>query len=70
MICFPLHFGNFAGLGLKIVYALFGLTSGALAFTGIALSAHRWRARRRAKIRRRSASDRLIPLPNATKADA
>jgi uncharacterized iron-regulated membrane protein len=55
-LCIPLHFGDFAGLGMKIVYCFFGLSSGVLSISGAILSVigwtKPWRARRRARKRR------------------
>lgn len=45
----PLHFGNFGGLPVKILYCLFGLTSGALAITGYVMYAIKYRRRSRAQ---------------------
>lgn len=49
MVCFPLHFGNFAGLGLKIVYSVFGVTSGLLSVSGAVIAFAGWRGRFRAR---------------------
>lgn len=63
MICFPLHFGNFAGFGLKMVYSLFGLTSGVLTATGAVLTASRWAGRRKARARKVPSSGAAMPEP-------
>ncbi len=43
---YPLHFGNYGGLTVKIIYSLFGLTPSVLAITGFLLW---WRQRRKRK---------------------
>jgi len=43
----PLHFGNFGGPGLKVAYALLGMTSGFLSVTGFML----WAFKRRRRVR-------------------
>ncbi|MCR9141609.1 MAG: PepSY domain-containing protein [bacterium] len=43
----PLHFGNFGGLPLKIIYCVFGLTGGGLAITGYIMYFKKIRRRRR-----------------------
>lgn len=52
-LCIPFHFGDFAGLGMKVVYCIFGLSSGVLSLSGAILSfvawANQWRAHRRAR---------------------
>lgn len=40
----PLHFGNFGGIGIKVLWCLAGLTPAFLAVTGLLI---RWRRRRR-----------------------
>lgn len=42
----PLHFGDFGGWPLKLIYCLLGLTSGVLAISGIGLAAMKWSHRR------------------------
>jgi len=42
-----LHFGDFGGIGLKILYCLLGLTSGALSITGFVIYLHRTRTQKR-----------------------
>lgn len=42
----PLHFGNFGGLPVKILYCFFGLTSGGLAITGYVMYTIKYRRRR------------------------
>jgi uncharacterized iron-regulated membrane protein len=63
----PLHFGNFAGIGIKIAYSLFGLTAGILAVTGASLSiiswVKRWRKRRRSG---RMTSASFMPAQEST----
>lgn len=60
MVCFPLHFGNFAGLPLKIVYSLLGISSGALTLTGTLLTFNAWG--KKLKPRRRLTSGALMPV--------
>ncbi len=36
-VAVPLHFGDFGGLGLRLVYCVFGLATGALSITGFAM---------------------------------
>lgn len=43
---YPLHFGNYGGIVVKIIYSLFGLTPSILAVTGFLLW---WRQRRKRK---------------------
>jgi uncharacterized iron-regulated membrane protein len=43
----PLHFGNYGGAGVKLLYAALGLTPGALAVSGFALWWRRTAVRRR-----------------------
>lgn len=38
----PLHFGDFGGWPLKLLYCLLGMTSGALAISGLGLAAMKW----------------------------
>lgn len=45
-IAVPLHFGDFGGLPLRIVYAFFGLSAGALSVTGFIMYAIKYRRRR------------------------
>lgn len=49
MVCFPLHFGNFAGWELKVVYSALGISSGLLTITGALLTFTRYRNRYRAR---------------------
>ena len=46
-IAVPLHFGDFGGLPLRIVYAFFGLSAGALSVTGFIMYAIKYRRRKR-----------------------
>lgn len=39
----PLHFGDWGGWPLKLLYCLLGMTSGILAITGLGLAAMKWR---------------------------
>lgn len=41
----PLHFGDWGGWPLKLLYCLLGMTSGVLAITGLGLAAMKWRHR-------------------------
>ena len=43
----PLHFGDFAGMWLKVAYCLLGATSGFLAISGFVLWMLKRRHRRR-----------------------
>jgi uncharacterized iron-regulated membrane protein len=63
LIAAPFHFGNFAGLGVKVAWCALGITSGVLSITGAALSVNRWRKQWR--IRRRRRASRLAPAPVA-----
>lgn len=38
----PLHFGDWGGWPLKLAYCLLGITSGALAISGVGLAAMKW----------------------------
>lgn len=42
----PLHYGNFAGAGVKVLYLVLGLASASLVVSGIVVGASRRRARR------------------------
>ncbi|GMW03830.1 MAG: hypothetical protein AMXMBFR84_49640 [Candidatus Hydrogenedentota bacterium] len=67
-LCIPLHFGDFAGWGMKIVYCFFGLSSGVLSISGAILSVmgwtKRWRVGRR--MRRRARKGRPLGLSAKT----
>jgi uncharacterized iron-regulated membrane protein len=49
----PLHFGNFAGTGIKIAYCLFGITSGILAISGVPITLISWWKKLRKRLVRR-----------------
>lgn len=54
----PLHFGDFAGFGMKLAFFVFGLTSGVLSITGAVMTLTRWGTRWRR--RRKSHADRAV----------
>ncbi len=49
MASIPLHFGNYGGLLIKVVYCVLGLGSGFLTVTGAILTFTRWRKKLRAR---------------------
>lgn len=53
LICVPLHFGDFAGLGMKVVYCVLGLSAGALSISGALQSSYRLRRRWRLAVTRK-----------------
>lgn len=55
----PLHFGNYAGLGVKIIYSFFGIFPGILAISGFVI----WRNRRITKrpVQSKARSKPLVP---------
>lgn len=57
----PLHFGDFAGLGMKIAYFFLGLTSGALSITGALMTISRWTKRWQMRWRTRAAARASLP---------
>jgi uncharacterized iron-regulated membrane protein len=66
MVCFPLHFGNFAGFWLRVVYCLFGLTSGVLAISGALLTFSAWGKRIRVRAGRKAKEEGVQPLLEET----
>ena len=69
MICFPLHFGNFGGLALKVVYCVFGLLAGGLTVTGALLTIVRWRRKFRARAARPAPEMRPATQPLPSRAE-
>ncbi|MBI2424394.1 MAG: PepSY domain-containing protein [Candidatus Hydrogenedentes bacterium] len=52
LISVPFHFGNFGGLGVKVVYCIFGLSAGLLSVSGAYLTLSGWA--KRARMRRKA----------------
>lgn len=56
----PFHFGNFGGLGVRLLYCFLGLSSGALSATGFVMYFKRRRARTSADSTSRTKSDKTL----------
>lgn len=58
LISVPFHFGNFAGVGVKLAWCFFGLSAGALSISGTVLTVLRWVKKWRMRRGRRSLAPR------------